>query len=399
MSEEIYAKETDAAAEAALLVNWLSAALSDGTPMELPEGMDFEAVYRLSIFHGLSNLAFYSVTKLQRKPDPGLYAEWQRQCLTNAAKIENQLRQRDRIIERLTAAGIDLLPMKGCRLVELYPRPDYRMMTDLDMLIPPEKAEQVRDLMVGMGYRVEKFGNFHNDAYLLPPYVAVEMHRNVGEEIGKDSTDLERAIFGYSESIRERMLPVEGRPHLYRLDDTEFYIEMILHFAKHALISAGSGIRSVMDVHVCLSACGDRLDRARIDAVMAELRLTDFLRLAETLADAWFGGSDEAAVRQTFEGDGELAEFARALLTSGLFGTRERKNRLRMAQIGRDGNRKSVKRRFFLYRAFPPLRLMKIRYKILWKLPILLPFCWMIRLIDALLFRRDAVRTDLDVMK
>ena len=42
---------------------------------------------------------------------------------------------------------------------------------------------------------------------------------------------------------------------------------------------------------------------------------------------------------------------------------------------------------------------MKIRYPVLKKLPILLPFMWIVRLFSAILFRRNNVKKDLGTMK
>lgn len=369
------------------LVGWLRSALSDGIPEEKNEDFDFDTLYRFSKFHGVANLTFYSVAKLSVKPESSLYTKWQKQCLINAAKVENQLAERDRIIEAITSAGIDLLPMKGCRLIEMYPRPDYRMMADLDLLIDETKADRVREIMVGLGYTVRRFGTYHDDAYTKPPYMEVEIHRHIASfDVGRCASELEQKMFAYTEGIWDRVRKVPHRPHLYELSITEYFIEMVLHFAKHALISGGSGIRSIMDFAVFLSKYRDQVDFTECSRVMESVGLTDFLNLTLRLVDVWFGDGSDADM------DEKLSEFAYTVCISGIFGTNDLKyeNTIR-ANMEKSGDRKSAKRSYLRTRLFPPLHLMLYSFPILGKLPILLPFCWVVRLVRAAICKRDKV--------
>lgn len=376
----------------AFLSGWLRSALRDERPEELPDKFDFDLLYRFSKFHGVANLTFYSVAKLDRKPDPLLYAKWQKQCLTNAAKVANQLAERDKIIEALTAAGIDLLPMKGCRLIEMYPQPDHRMMADLDMLIDETKADQVRKIMVDLGYTVKKFGDYHNDIYTKPPYLEVEMHRHIANfDIGKRGSELERKMNAYTEGIRDRVIALPDHPHLYELSLTEYFIEMVLHFANHALIAGGSGIRSIMDFAVFLSKYRDQVDFDECGRVMSEIGLTGFLDLTLRLTDAWFGNGTSADGM-----DEELSAFAYTVCISGTFGTADLayENKIKIRMEGED-DRKSAKRRYLMARIFPPRYRMEYSFPILKKAPILLPFCWIIRLVGAVFVKREKVGSEI----
>lgn len=380
----------------AFLSGWLRSALLDRTPAEKPDGFDFDCLYEFSKFHGVANLAFYSVVKLSVKPEPQLYAKWQKQCLTNAAKVENQLSERDRIIGAITAAGIDLLPLKGCRLIEMYPQPDYRMMADLDMLIDETKAGKVREIMVGLGYNVEKFGDYHDDTYTKPPYLEVEIHRHIANfDVGKSASELEKRMHTYTEGIWDRVIKVPDHPHLYELSVTEYFIEMVLHFANHALISGGSGIRSIMDFSVFLSKYRNQVDFEECDRVMAEIGLTDFLNLTLRLTDVWFGDG-----RCADGMDEELSSFAYTVCISGTYGTADLayENKIK-AKMEEGGDRKTAKRRYLWARLFPPRYRMLYSFPILKKVPILLPFCWIIRLIGALICKRDKVGREIDQIR
>lgn len=388
-----------------VLIGWLRAALHEEQPDEKPDTVTFGELYRFARFHGVDALAFYSVARLQNKPEPSLFAEWRRRCLQNVVKVENQRAERDRLIEEITAAGIDLMPLKGCRLIEYYPRPEYRMMADLDFLFDGARAEELRDLMVRLGYTVEDFGGFHHDIYRKAPYVEVEMHRHIANiPQNADKTALRRRMYDYTEKIWERVRPTEDNPHHYEMDATEYYIEMLLHFAKHILIAEGSGIRSIMDFAVYLSSEEAKaIDRAVVDRVMDELGLSRFRDLTEQLARRWFdlgsiddrGGSEPSASDSAILASEDT--FADAIIRSGTYGTTERQLEARMEQYAGDrGSSPSgaVRRRYLLRRIFPPLHLMSERYHVLRKAAFLLPIFWIVRLVQVLLFSRDRVRRE-----
>ena len=57
------------------------------------------------------------------------------------------------LFQACAEAGLDVIALKGAALAETaYPRPSLRLFGDLDILIRPEQAEQVRGLLEALGY-------------------------------------------------------------------------------------------------------------------------------------------------------------------------------------------------------------------------------------------------------
>jgi hypothetical protein len=60
-----------------------------------------------------------------------------------------------RVVEALGGAGMPVMPLKGAvaLLEPIYPSPSIRVMTDLDLLVPPERREAAIACLSRLGYR------------------------------------------------------------------------------------------------------------------------------------------------------------------------------------------------------------------------------------------------------
>lgn len=89
-----------------------------------------------------------------------------------------QLQERDELIDIFTRAEIDVLPVKGCWLKELYPDINDRQMSDLDMLVREEDVSRAEVLLLERGYRKDEVG-FHHTVYRQAPYLVLELHTSL----------------------------------------------------------------------------------------------------------------------------------------------------------------------------------------------------------------------------
>lgn len=63
------------------------------------------------------------------------------------------LNELNRVLEAASAAGIDVLPLKGALLAAAYyPTPALRPMSDLDLLVRPDDLERMAGLLQSLGY-------------------------------------------------------------------------------------------------------------------------------------------------------------------------------------------------------------------------------------------------------
>lgn len=267
---------------------------------------------------------------------------------------------------RLAEAGIWYMPLKGALMKDYYPRIGMRQMTDYDVLFDASRAQDVREIMLDMGYSIKEYGSGHHDEYVKQPFYLFEMHRTL--IVQPDN----RAVYRYYRDVKERLLPDGEHPLRYRFSTEDFYIFLIAHEYKH-FSGAGIGLRPGLDIYVYQRRFGGLMDHAYIAGELEKLSLTEFERQSRELAMALYG-------------DGELSEEGRALLgrhlSAGSFGSEEA--RVEQA-VGQMGGGASARLRYALRRIFVPGEIIRDVYPFFWRHKLLIPFLPLVRLIRGMI--------------
>ena len=327
---------------------------------QLPDTVSLQELYAFAKLHNVEAMVFHGLEQLQPDEADPVWQDWQNRAAMLLTQSVVQLAERDALFAAFPAAGIRLLPVKGCWLKEQYPDIDYRQMSDLDMLIEPQKEQEARKLMMALGYQTNPFEDQPNHTgYQKPPYMEVELHTSLLQEDG-----------GYYDDIWSRALPVEDMPGISRLCAEDAYIYYLLHLYKH-LQSAGTGIRSVLDSVVYRGAFPD-MDRQYLRKELEKLGLWDWTLQLEKLADCWFSSGDPLPE--------ELSEMAVFILCAGSYGTLETYAERQKEKLKEKYRNPVV--RFIVYwvmRICRPRQDMEKSYPVLRKLPILLPVFWVYR--------------------
>lgn len=326
----------------------------------LPPEITLQELYSFAKLHNVESLLWHGLCGLELDFSDPVLLDWENRANMLLAQGIVQLAERDVLFGALTGAGIALLPVKGCWLKELYPNMEYRQMVDLDMLIPEEKAQEAKQILLSLGYHTDAFDDAPNHAgYLKPPYMEVELHTGL---IQRDN--------GYYDDIWSRVEQVEGYPCLYRMKAEDEYIFYLRHLNRH-FEDGGSGIRSILDSVVYRNAYPD-MDMAYLDKELKALKLWEMAQQVQTLADCWFKTGAPVP--------GELTAQAQSILTAGSYGTIENVSRNRLEKL--EGKYKNPIIRGVVYwvdRICRPRQEMARSYPILKKLPVLLPVFWVIR--------------------
>ena len=323
---------------------------------EEPEKKDLPRAAGIAKKHSLLNmiapaLLQCDLSDASRARVMAFYAEYlsQQESLKSAA---------EELFAELEKRQIPYMPLKGYYMKDLYPDPLMRSSCDLDVLFPPERTKEVREMMRALGYKIEAAGDNH--MMHMRNNVTVEMHYFLG---------VAPVIPEYYRDVFKRLKHVGGQ--LYNFTDEDFYIFQLIHLWKH-FKSGGTGIRSVMDIYVFLTA-KPALDFEYLAGELEKLGLTKFEKKLRDLAFFWFGGEGTA--------EENLADF---ILKSGVYGTTQHATAAGSLELGKKG--------FFFRRAFPKISTMKKAYPVLEKCILLLPFCYFARILSALFKKPDRVK-------
>lgn len=336
--------------KAGLDAAYLAACAVDGKTPDAARtaAMDLSALYRFAEQHMLAGAVAMGLESAGVQNEAFTQAKGK---IVRKAAILNT--ERAAVQEALEEAGVWYVPLKGCVLQALYPKLGMRQMADVDILIDDGRCDDVRRIMERLGFSTESFGRTHHDIYHKASLCSFEMHRMLfapGSE-----------LYGYYCDLTARYR-TDGR---CRFSDEDLYVYMIAHERKHYQ-AGGTGLRSLLDTYLYCRRKGETLDRAYIGGELEKLGLADFERANRKLSLRLFGGGTLT------DADEAMLDY---VLSSGAYGSAEHLAENRIAKKGRAG--------YLFSRIFLPRRDMQKLYPVLERRPILLPLCWVRRLLSA----------------
>ncbi len=284
------------------------------------------------------------------------------------------------VLAGLEKAGIWYMLLKGSILKDCYPGFGMRQMADVDILFDADRAEDVRDIMLSLGFTAKSFRGGEHDSYSKPPVSSFEMHRTLF------GLSKKKKVQAYYADVKSRLVKDEDNAFGWHFTPEDFYVYMTAHEYRH-YYNGGTGLRSLLDVYVFLKKYGDSLDRDYLGGVLNALGYTKFERKNRELAMRLFGGEELTG------SDREMLDY---ILFSGTYGNVQNrvKNRLR-----KTGNGPWAKVKYLFGRVFVSRELLRISYPVFAKYPILLPFFPFYRLYRSLKNgRKGAVLAELKAL-
>jgi len=289
------------------LIHLLYCAVNGTQPAEAPESVSFERVLAIGKAHEVANIAFFSVEKLQNKPEPAVYDEWQRAYFFSVQRDVRQQAFYEQVTALLHENGIRTLEAQGTVTKTLYPSSEWRMMSDIDLIIDRENLAKAHDVMATAGYEVtepseEEFNAFSGD-------LEIEFHTDffTKEVYGRKANYAKAVNNAFSHAH-----PDDTDPMKFVLEDAYFYLFSVLHTVKH-FETAGCGIRRVLDLYYLKKAFAETVDTAWLEGVLAQYGFLESYETLSALEAVWF----EGAVTDT-----DLGAAACSVLLSGTHGTR-----------------------------------------------------------------------------
>ena len=359
------------------LLTLIKSALT-GEALPLPEDFSLDGAARLIHNHSLGPLIYKGAFQCGF-PSKSPAMQWlQVDYFRSVVRTDKQLRAAQELYDLFEEQGIDYLPLKGCNLKKMYPDPALRVMGDADILIRQEQYSRIKPMMENLGYRDD--GESHYDYSWEKPELYVELHRRLFAETQVD-------LCGYFGDGWSRAENSGG--HRYDMSPEDEYVYVFTHMAKHYRF-CGIGVRQLVDLYVYRRARPD-LNESAIRQAMRRLKLLDFYLNIQRMLEVWFEAAPEDEISLL------MTEY---IFASGNWGTVENKmysEELLKAQ--RQGGVKHSKLRSIFTTIFPPLRLIRVQYTVLYKWPVLYPVMLVVRWFDVLLHKRGHISQKVKVIQ
>ena len=343
---------------------------------------DWEEIYRLSQAHNLTPAIYEAAYALPEFSTAS--QEIANQFMTTAlGQSSTQFIRTEAlfvIYEKLLAAGVRPLILKGLICRSLYPQPDLRLSCDEDLWIRKEDVLACDNVLRDNGYMAEdqvlldhldKVIDTAQELTYESDVLMLEMHLN---PFGSNNSTRVQLNQLFAEAFQHvTSVEIEGHT-IYTLDATWHYLFIFFHLYKH-FISGGVGIRQVLDLLLYYEHYQDKIDFSFIEPLLDTFGAHTFHDALFTLGRERLGFS--ALPAAGFSGD--LDPLLTDLIESGAYGNGSKAMMLSSTYIRARIQQKKTGIPSILTMLFPPVSHASYSYPWLIEKPWLLPVAWILR--------------------
>lgn len=339
------------------------------------EDFDWTEFYKFANFHNVANMLYYQLKDFDLADDIiKVFADSSKKAVSRCARFEFMS---DRICNKLENANVEYALLKGKTLQKLYPFEYMRISTDVDILLQKQSRNDVENIMLAENF--EKVSSSDDeDVYHKNPIYSFEIHFDV--------TKKESYFYDYFNNFFTRSKKCDSNScREFKSEDQ--YIYNLYHLYTH-YSNGGCGVRMFLDMYLLDKKLD--LDYDYIENELAKIDLIDFNVFVRNMCRVLFDGA---------ECEENEKILLRYIFTSGTFGTWQVGIIANIQNQG-DGKKFFLKKSSFVLKSwFLGIDAMKAFYPVLNKFPFLLPFCWIHKGVYTLLFKRSAIKKQIDESK
>lgn len=344
-----------------------------GQKISLPEDLNFSECVKIAKRHRIEVMFYHGALNCGFEQNEPLMKELFMSACKSIVLSEQQSYAFAELLRAFDIHKIDFMPIKGIVLKGLYSNPQMRSMGDLDILIKTEQYDKIKPVMQALGYA--EVGESNHELIWHRQNIHIELHKRLIPSYNKDYY----AYFGDGWRLAK-----ENYGTRYSMTDEDMLIFLFTHFAKHYR-DGGIGLRHMTDLWVYRKSKPD-LNEEYINNELKSLQLYEFyVNIINTLG-VWFDG------RKSDEKTDYITDF---IFKSGIYGTGKAHILSEAVKMSKSvKSAKNVKAKKFFRRMFLPYKDMCGKYPFLKRIPVLLPFMWIYRLFNAVLFKGDRIKSD-----
>lgn len=342
----------------------VNASLQNRSPKEVPQGIEVEEILKIARDGQMRTLVLFALSKLEWNE------EWkkgiQQESLYCTMRSLAQVSCLRTVQELFKKSGIRFQVLKGAVMKQVYPRPELREMSDIDILVYEDSFEKADQVLVAEGFNKKKEIK-HHAVYEKKPFIVLEAHWDLIDK----SVDKNQHVHFKNDCVG---VLKPDKEYEYEFSKEDFYVYMIAHMAKH-FYEGGCGIRNLVDIYVYREKYGKDMDEAVLKEKLQKCGITDFEKHARELAYVWLNGQESSEFQDN------LFWY---MIDSGIYGKSENGIWSQMVKGSDNADKKKLK----LWYLFPDKEHMSETYPWVEKCPILIGAAWIMRIVSAL-FRED----------
>ena len=349
------------------------AAVSGG---DLPaEKVDWPAIFTLANQQKLLPIVFEAVRKMPAAVEnAALFAAVKQQVIAQVLHQTMRASEFSGLYQKLRAAGLHPVVVKGQLCSRLYPLKDHRISADDDLLIPDGEFMACHEQLLANGLTTgtptDELATADEVSYTKdgsPLYI--ELHRHLFDSAEDAHDELNHFFADLNPVEIDGFLAMPPHEHL---------LYLLLHAYKH-FVRSGIGLRQFCDIGLWAREYHDEIDWQRLHEQCESVHAATFAAASFRIARDYLGIDFDLPT--PWDASIDVEPLLHDSLCGGVYGSNDLTRlhsstvTLNAVKASRTGEKSSV-----LSTVFPKREYLERRYPYLKKRPYLLPVAWVQRL-------------------
>lgn len=349
------------------------AAVSGG---DLPaEKVDWPAIFTLANQQKLLPIVFEAVRKMPAAVEnAALFAAVKQQVIAQVLHQTMRASEFSGLYQKLRAAGLHPVVVKGQLCSRLYPLKDHRISADDDLLIPDGEFMACHEQLLANGLTTgtptDELATADEVSYTKdgsPLYI--ELHRHLFDSAEDAHDELNHFFADLNPVEIDGFLAMPPHEHL---------LYLLLHAYKH-FVRSGIGLRQFCDIGLWAREYHDEIDWQRLHEQCESVHAATFAAASFRIARDYLGIDFDLPT--PWDASIDVEPLLHDSLCGGVYGSNDLTRlhsstvTLNAVKASRTGEKSSV-----LRTVFPKREYLERRYPYLKKRPYLLPVAWVQRI-------------------
>lgn len=351
--------------------------LKGGTAPKQPNDLDWEKVYHISVSQAVVSIVAYGVVINEYHIQDKIRNLFVQQMYAAIAIDQKQRHNCEEIFSAFEENKLDYLPLKGAVLKEVYPEPEMRSMSDVDILIRKKQFRRYKKILLDLGYRFA-YQSDHEYVFQKNQNINVELHKCLIPSYNDD-------MYAYYQSGWNIARKKQNQAR-WNFTEEDFFVYLVVHFAKHYR-DAGVGIKYVIDIWLWKTQ--HDMDASYINTQLQKMGLLQFFDNLDELIQSWFDGKEISTCSE------KMLDF---MINSGQYGNLENADKSKILRMSQKTPQEHIGKVKYWQFIFPDIKTMSVGYPMIKRVPFLLPFFWIYRIAKWGLFQRDKLDVNKKVL-
>lgn len=339
------------------------------------ENVDWPAIFTLANQQKLLPIVFEAARKTPAaEENAALFAVTKQQVIAQVLHQTMRASEFSGLYQKLRAAGLHPVVVKGQLCSRLYPLKDHRISADDDIYIPDAEFMACHEQLLANGLRTGTPADELASADEVPytkdgSPLYIELHRHLFDSAEDAHDELNRFFADLNPVEIDGLLAMPPHEHL---------LYLLLHAYKH-FVRSGIGLRQFCDIDLWARAYHNEIDWQRLYEQCESVHAATFAAAAFHIAGDYLG--IEFDLPAPWDGSIDVEPLLHDTLCGGVSGSNDLTRlpsstvTLNAVKASRTGEKISV-----LRTVFPKREYLERRYPYLKKCPYLLPVAWAQRL-------------------